>query len=63
MNNSKDGPTFGQFGKSVEKVQKTWDFHEIIAKCPKLETFFECLSLIVLKVTITLGDLYKVWYH
>ena len=46
------GPTFGQFGKSVEKVQKTWNFHEMILKYEKVRSSFECLSQFVLKVTV-----------
>ena len=52
MNNSKDGPTFGKFGKSVERLQKTWDFYEIMPKCPKVEKTFEDFSQFLLKVSI-----------
>ena len=52
INNSKDGPTFGQFGKNIEKVQKkTWDFHEIMPKSPKVEQLFDFSSQSLLKVT------------
>ena len=34
------------------KIQKTWDFHEIMRKCPKVEPSFEGFSQFLLKVSI-----------
>ena len=49
MTNSKGSPTL--FGKSVEKVKKGCNFHEIMPKFPKIESTFEVFSQSFLKLS------------